>query len=354
MIPPSPSFPLDRWYVGALASELEGNRLLARTLLNHKIVLFRDTAGQVAALEDRCVHRSLPLSMGQIEQGQVRCGYHGLLFDAEGRCVEIPGQAQVPAKARIGTYPVREQDGLVWLWFARQPGGSPSTEPPSYPVHTDPRYEYRGSVFHYDAPWQMIHDNLLDLTHAGYVHSKTIGGNPRLHSEAPTQVTEDGETVRVWREMRASQPPQTFRDAWAFEGLVDRWQEIVFRPSHVTIFAGAVDVGTDDITSPDRGGLHLPSFHAVTPETEHSCHYLWTSGCNRASGRDSIIETVYEQFHATFLEDCDVINAQYRNLQHFAGATQVDAHMDAAPNRARRLIARLLAASTTTGQADRT
>lgn len=334
-------FPLNRWYVGALSSELGERQLLGRTLLNQKVVMFRDAEGRVAVLEDRCVHRSLPLSKGQVEDGRVRCGYHGLLFSADGRCVEIPGQAQVPAKARVSSYPVREQDDLVWIWFAEQPGSMPTSEPPRYAVHGDARYEFRGSVFHYDAPWQLIHDNLLDLTHAGYVHTKTIGGNPRLHSEAPTQVSEEGESVRVWRALRASQPPKTFLDAWPFEGLIDRWQEIVFRPSHVTIFAGAVDTGTEDISAPDRGGLHLPSFHAVTPETDESCHYLWTVACNRAPGQPSIIDEVYRQFHATFLEDCDVINAQYRNQQHFAGAPQVDAHMDAAPNRARRLIARL-------------
>lgn len=336
-------FPLDRWYVGALATELEGGKLLGRTLLNQKVVLFRDAEGRAAALEDRCVHRSLPLSMGQIEDGRVRCGYHGFLFDAQGHCVEIPGQAQIPAKARVAAYPLREQDGMVWLWFAREPGGQPTCEPPRYAVHEDPRYRYRGCVFHYDAPWQLVYDNLLDLTHAGYVHTKTIGGNPKMHSSAPTEVREDGETVSVTRTFLASPPPQTFRDAWGFEGLIDRRQEIVFRPSHVTILACAVDAGSEDVASPDRGGLHLPSFHAVTPETEHSSHYLWSVGCNSKPGEPSLIDEVYRQFHATFVEDCDIINSQYRNQRHFAGAVQVDAHMDAAPNRARRMIARLLA-----------
>lgn len=337
-------FPLDRWYVGALATEVPEGQVLGRTLLNHKLAFFRDAQGHVAALEDRCVHRSLPLSMGQVDAGQLRCGYHGLVFDATGRCVDIPGQTQIPARARIGTYPVCEQDGVIWVWFAKQAGGEPTRPPPRYLPHSDDRYAYRGAVFHYNAPWQLIHDNLLDLTHAGYVHTKTIGGNARMHSEAPTQVSEDGETVRVRRELRGSEPPPTFKLAWPFKGRVDRWQEIVWHPSHVTIFACAVDAGSEPLGAPgDSGGLHLPSFHGVTPETEHSCHYLWTAACNRAPGRESVIDTVYEQFYATFLEDCDVIDSQYRNQRHFAGAVQVDAHMDAAPNRARRLLARLMA-----------
>lgn len=96
--PPS-TFPLDQWYAAALGWELK-DRPIARTLLRHAVVLFRTPEGQVAALEDRCCHRALPLSQGTLDTGGIRCGYHGLLFNSQGQCIEIPGQTKIPGKAR--------------------------------------------------------------------------------------------------------------------------------------------------------------------------------------------------------------------------------------------------------------
>lgn len=336
-------FPLNRWYVGALSAELRTDAPLGRMLLGQKLVFFRDPDGRAVALEDRCAHRALPLSMGCVEAGRLRCGYHGLLFDADGRCIEIPGQADIPPRATVRSHAVREQQGLVWVWFGRTAEAGPDGDPPQWGPLADPAYRMRGAAFHYRAPWQLIHDNLLDLTHAGYVHTRTIGGNPRMHSEAPTQSTLDGEIVRVQRRLANSVPPATFVDAWPFEGRIDRWQQIEFHVSHVTIFAGGVDTGSEDIESrppEQRGGLRLPSFHAVTPETTDSCHYLWLVGCN--STREGVIDRVFEQFHATFVEDKVVIEAQHQNLVHFADAPRISAHFDRAPTMARRIVEKLV------------
>jgi nitrite reductase/ring-hydroxylating ferredoxin subunit len=337
-------FPLNRWYVAALSSELGPKEPLGRKLLNQKLVLFRDAQGQVRALEDRCSHRGLPLSMGQVEQGQLRCGYHGLLFDGCGRCVEIPGQELIPAQARVQAYAVREQQGVVWIWFGKSTESEPTTEPPQWEPLSDPSYRMRGKALHYSAPWQLIHDNLLDLTHAGYVHARTIGGNPRMHSEAPTQCALDGDVVRVQRRLLNSSPPATFLAAWPFGSLIDRWQQIEFNVSHVTIFAGGMDTGSEDLDAVEpgkRSGLRLPSFHAVTPETQDTCHYLWMVGCN--SPRDGVMDQVFAQFEATFIEDKLVIEQQHLNLLHFADAPRISAHFDRAPTLARRLVERLSA-----------
>ena len=109
-------FPVDRWWVAALSSELT-DKPIARTLLGHPVVLFRLPSGEVGALEDRCCHKSLPLSCGSLEARGLRCGYHGLLFDRGGACVEIPGQDRIPAKACVSSYPVQEQDAIVWIWI---------------------------------------------------------------------------------------------------------------------------------------------------------------------------------------------------------------------------------------------
>jgi nitrite reductase/ring-hydroxylating ferredoxin subunit len=79
------------WYTALWSHELK-NKSVAKTLLNDKIVLFRNASGQVGALEDCCCHRAAPLSLGEISGEYLTCGYHGLKFDTNGECVEVPGQ----------------------------------------------------------------------------------------------------------------------------------------------------------------------------------------------------------------------------------------------------------------------
>ncbi|UTW12222.1 aromatic ring-hydroxylating dioxygenase subunit alpha [Marinobacterium rhizophilum] len=335
------SFPLNRWYVAGYSWELKGLPL-GRTLLNHAIVFFRSATGEVAALEDRCCHRALPLSNGTLENGAVRCGYHGLLFNEAGKCIEIPGQDKIPTRAKVAAYPVEERDQIIWIWFGDAEHPAPTGPAPAYDIHSSGKYLYDGSVYHYNAPYQMIHDNLLDLSHLGYVHLKTIGGNAKIHMNAETKVESDDSSVRVVRYMYDSEPPATYTAAYPFKGNIDRWQEIEFHVSHLLIWTGAVDVGTESVTDPDRGGFHMRGFHGITPETETSCHYFWTMATNPVHEPEATKEKVIEQTMLTFDEDKAIIEAQYANMQKFGDRPMVDIHVDVAPNRARRIIEQLL------------
>jgi len=337
-------FPLDRWYVAGFSSELK-DQPIGRTFLNQKVVLFRTGNGEVAALEDRCCHRSLPLSCGTVEAAGVRCGYHGMLYAPNGQCVEIPGQDRIPSKARVRSYHVAERNQIVWIWMPSAEDGEPSVEPPEYPHHDDPKYRFGSGVYHYNAPWQLIHDNLLDLSHLGYVHLKTIGGNARLHMNAGMKVTQDGDTVKVLRLMPGSTPPPTYKAAWPFGDSCDRWQEIVFSVSHLEIWTGAMEPGAGSTDDPNRGGFHMRGFHGITPETETTCHYFWSMASNKHPDMPDNIDAVIDQTRFTFDEDRVVIEAQYRNMVEFGErSTWIDIHVDAGANRARRIVQRLMAA----------
>jgi len=333
-------FPLNQWYVAGFSWELK-EKPVSRTLLNQRIVMFRTGDGQVAALEDRCCHRSLPLSCGTIEGRGVRCGYHGLLFAPNGACLEIPGQAKIPVKAKVKSYTLLEKDQVLWIWMSQDEATTPTHDAPDYPFHNDARYTFRGDVFHYEAPYQLIHDNLLDLSHVGYVHLKTIGGNSAVHMNAQLKVEGAGDQVKVLRYMPNSAPPPTYTEAWPFEGNIDRWQEVEFDVSHLRIWTGGADLGTEDLANPDRGGFHMRGFHAITPETDTTAHYLWTMAVNQYPGKPSITDLVYEQTALTFYEDKVIIEAQYENMKRFPGASQIDIHVDVGPNRARRIVERL-------------
>lgn len=339
-----PKFPLDQWYVAGFAWELK-DKPIGRTLLGQPVVLFRTADGRPAALEDRCCHRALPLSHGTLEAQGVRCGYHGLLFNGAGQCLEVPGQERIPTKAKVPAYHVRERDRIIWIWFGSAEHREPTCEPPAYEVHSSGEYLYDGGVYHYDAPYQLIHDNLLDLSHLGYVHLRTIGGNASIHMNARMRVESDDSSVRVVRHMPDSVPPPTYTAAYPFRGKVDRWQEIEFRVTHLRIWTGAVDAGSESLDEPRRGGFHMRGFHGVTPETESTSHYFWTIATNPRSNPEETKAKVVEQTVMTFDEDKVVIEAQYRNMLAFGPRPLVDIHVDVGANRARRIIERLRQAS---------
>ena len=103
------------WYVAAQSHEITDD-VLGRTICGDPIVLFRKQDGTPAALQDRCCHRHLPLSLGKRVGDRVQCGYHGLEFDTAGTCVSVPGQSKVPPGAAIRAYPAIERYRYIWIW----------------------------------------------------------------------------------------------------------------------------------------------------------------------------------------------------------------------------------------------
>ena len=106
----------NQWYAAAWSSEI-AEKPFARQLLDERVVMFRDGAGKIAALIDRCPHRLAPLSMGECVNGNIRCGYHGVEFNADGQCVGIPGQSIIPQTAKARSFPAVERYNIVWLWM---------------------------------------------------------------------------------------------------------------------------------------------------------------------------------------------------------------------------------------------
>lgn len=107
------------WYMGAWAEEV-GTNGLSRQIADKPIYFFRLSNGQIGALLDRCPHRFAPLSKGERDGDTVVCGYHGLAFSAEGKCVRNPFSDRIPAGSDIPAFDTAEKDGIVWLWVVLQ------------------------------------------------------------------------------------------------------------------------------------------------------------------------------------------------------------------------------------------
>lgn len=332
-------FVRNNWYVAAWSSEVVWGKLLARRILDTPIVFFRDQNNAAAALHDQCCHRGLPLSMGRVEAGTVRCGYHGMKYDRNGSCIEIPGQANIPKKACVKSWPLVEQHGLVWIWCG---DAAPACSPPDYPWHGD--WLWKGGLFHYEAPQELINDNLLDLSHLGYVHVQTIGGDPNTHMNAEMRTTRGDGSVTVERFMRSVTPPPTHMRLNGYENPVDRWQRIHFIPGLITIYSGSVPAGTLRTEGNQAGGFQQRVFNAITPETAHTSHYFWSVAHEAVPSNPGMTDSLHADTIATFEEDRVVINAQFQRMRETPDKRWVDLGIDAGAIQARRIIRELVAA----------
>ncbi|WP_321847136.1 MULTISPECIES: aromatic ring-hydroxylating dioxygenase subunit alpha [Paraburkholderia] len=329
-------FVRNSWYVAAWADEI-GQKPFPRTLLGEPVVLFRTMDGTVAALEDRCCHRALPLHHGDVVGNSLRCAYHGLEYDCSGQCTRVPGQSKIPTKAKVRSYPVVEKDDLIWIWMGG-PDLADVANVPAYPWHSDGRWRYRKNTYLIEANHLLIYDNLLDLTHLGYVHKHTIGGDAETHFAADTKTTRTTKGVRVERWMLDSIPPPTYTAAYQFgTEHVDRWQEIEFEPGLVRIFTGAKDVGAGAPEGNRDDGYGFRGLNAMTPETEHSTHYFWSAAHNFRIDETEVTDEIYRNIVATFNEDKEIIESQYHSMQRTPGREFVDIAFDIGPVQARRV-----------------
>lgn len=130
-MPHMTAFARNQWYVAAYSQEV-GRELLGRTILGETLVLYRtEEDGTPVVLHDRCVHRRYPLSEAptRLDGDRIVCGYHGFTYDTTGACVYVPGQKRVPRTARVASYPVVEQDSLIWVWIGDPALADPQTIP---------------------------------------------------------------------------------------------------------------------------------------------------------------------------------------------------------------------------------
>lgn len=178
------SYLKNAWYAAAWSDEV-GRGLFKRVIMDQAIVFFRKVDGTAVALANRCAHRFGPLHLGKLEGDTVACPYHGLRYDASGRCVFNPNGAQiVPASARVGTYPLAERYGVLWIW----PGDPARADPAGIPALgylEDPaRCTRVQGLIEVGANYRYILDNLVDSAHILTVHHDTLASEPYTLSGA--------------------------------------------------------------------------------------------------------------------------------------------------------------------------
>ncbi len=324
------------WYVAGFNNELDGGRVVARKFLDVPVVMMRHSDGRVAALEDKCPHRLMPLSAGKRVGDELECGYHGLRFAVTGACTLAPGQTHIPAQACVRNFPLVLGHGLLWIWMGK-PELADNDLVPDIRWNEHPQWTPSRGYHHVEANFQLSVDNLMDLGHESWVHLRTIGqDDEEAIPNFPVKVSVKSEgLLHAHREMPNIATPPFFAMLLNHKGRINRWQIAVsMAPSICMTDFGVYPVGS----SPDDA-YRSHVLHLLTPETDKSTHYFWSVARNKRLDDESLTQSVCRAIEQTFDEDGVVLKIQQAQVEKYGGPVpRVALKVDEAPMRARRML----------------
>lgn len=161
----------NQWYPILRREDIKRNKPTAVRRLGQELVLWRDTTGKLVCHDARCPHKGAHLGDGRLRGDSIECPYHGFRFGSDGNCREIPclgKDARIPSAHHVKTYPVREQNDLIWLWWGADRIGLPEVDLPKE-LSENPKV-------HATLTWaRPVHytryiESLLEFYHVTFVH----------------------------------------------------------------------------------------------------------------------------------------------------------------------------------------
>jgi phenylpropionate dioxygenase-like ring-hydroxylating dioxygenase large terminal subunit len=273
----------DAWYVVATSEEVT-REPRGRDVMETSVVFYRGRDGNPIVLQNRCAHRSFPLAQGTVEDDTLRCRYHGLRYDREGRCVEIPMQSHVPAALRVRAYPVVERPPLVWVWF-----GEAASDPVQVPHPSwlgAPGWDRYAGYLEIAGSYVHLHENLLDLSHLSFLHATTFG-TPE-YARAPVEVAVDGSDIQAWRHVTCELP------------------DIYAVPLGSQFISPGLHVNTGHLKNLELATAAIATVRVaqvITPASRERTHYWFVGHRDFALGRPDIDDFMQRAQYAAFAED---------------------------------------------------
>jgi vanillate O-demethylase monooxygenase subunit len=328
---------LNAWYVVAWSSEVT-REPTRRVICEIPVVLYRASDGRTVALEDRCAHRGYPLSPGRVVGDDIECGYHGFTFDCSGACVRVPAQEHIPTKAVVRSFPVVEQDGWVWIWTGDRTRADAALVPDTHWM-TDSGWATVTHSFHFDCRAELIHDNLLDLTHESFIHTSTVGDDYIYRHGLTVEV--DGNVVTADRLMPGVAAPPLYARTMSTDGLYDRFHCTEFHaPSFHALHSGITAQGR-----PREEGFLVKVMNGITPIDAHNTHYYYAFSRNFGIDQQWATDELVDGLGTVLQEDADALAWQEIGLRSRPqGEFDVLIAQDEGVAKGRRVMARLLAA----------
>lgn len=342
---PATPYLLNCWYAAGLSSEIPKEGMLSRQLLDTGVLLYRTADGRPVALHDRCPHRFVPLSMGQRHGDDVVCKYHALRFDCSGTCTHNPhGTGAIPAAAKVRSFPLLERHGFVWIWMGDEPADAAKL-PDFGRLDVGPDTGIAFTYMPMKTNYELIIDNVMDLSHVDHVHGEIISTRGQLSPLIPPVKEENG-TVNVRWEWQQTPPmgifagflPQPAESARHFVDVT--WMA----PATIQLMVGA--------TQDEAAALALDSttsqydVHTCTPASEGFTHYWFATRRNHVVDDAEFNQMKIQAMHGAFVnEDGPIIEAVHKEMgtTDFFALNPVLISSDVAPVRVRRLLARLIA-----------
>ncbi|MEA2716092.1 MAG: hypothetical protein QOI99_409 [Actinomycetota bacterium] len=314
------------WYVACLSGDLRRTRPLARTVLGVRLALFRDEAGRAAAVLDRCPHRNVPLSIGQVCDGQLQCAYHGWRFDGTGACRAVPGlvgDVHGRQARRVDAFPTAEHDGFVWVW----PTAGAAAAPPRFrfPWVDEPGYTTVRRHLSVTAGLHAALENTLDVPHTAFLHGGLFrGGRAPVDIDVVVRHTADGVEAEYLGEPR---PP----------GVAGR----ILAP------AGGVVSHVDRFVMPSiaqveyrLGENHLVTSTAFTPG-EAGMTDLHAAVTFRLRLPPRLVRAIVTPVaNRIFAQDRTILRAQADNIRRFGGEQFASTELDVLGTHVLRLLRR--------------
>ena len=324
------------WYVAAWSQEVS-QALFARRILDVPVLMYRTEEGRAVAMDERCPHRRAPLSLGELIGDDVQCAYHGMRFGPDGTCTHVPGQDHIQSAAHTRAFPLVERFGFLWIWMGDPAGADLDTIPAQYAIQTDPAWAGDGVMIHTRSSTMLITENVLDLTHASYLHARRVGTD-YVPYMLPDTLIEDNH-VAVSRAFKNVKNPSTFIKIMGFE-MADREQVIHFwPPGYCLLDMNIRPTGVEEPSEERRMVVLSP----ITPETEKSHHQFLCFYRNFELDDETLTKVMMDEVYRTALEDTEMLEAQQRNMdEDTEDVNIVNLRVDQGPIAARRMIEQLL------------
>ncbi len=304
-------FIANAWYVAAFAAEI-GRTLLRRTILGRPLVLYRTQAGVPVALEDRCVHRSFPLSLSRLDGDGIVCGYHGMRYDCSGRCLEVPSQRTAGTGLGVRAFPLIEAGALVWIWMG-EGAPDPAALPDIGGWVGDPDWPSSNHYFELGANYLALHENLLDLSHLSYLHAASFGTPDYARAPFSAEIDEQRGRFALLREVAPTRLPPLWAKTTGLED-VDAVRSV--RSEFLSPALHIVSVRFWAYGQPEgqRADMQVKTAHIITPESAGKTHYFIYHARNFARHSPGVTRFMHEGLLEAFREDVAGLEAIERNI----------------------------------------
>ncbi len=329
----------DTWYAASWTTEL-ADKPIGRRILDEEIVLYRTASGEAVALGGVCPHRFASLAEGKLHGDSIACPYHGLRFGSDGRCTHNP-HGPVSGAVRVRQYPLVERQRMLWIWMG---SGSPEMATlPDTQLLEKPGLTWVNGSLHVLGNYQLVIDNLLDLSHVEFMHPFLGGGRETDDEPLEYRAEQEGDRVRALYDCRKVTTTPLVYALWPDAPDKTRlWAYMHWSPAaNLYLDSGFASVGTTG----SANAVLLPTYHLLTPETATTTHYFWWAGRNTQLEDENLSEQLREGFTQAFkLEDEPMIADIQRRLgnKNLMDMQPLLLSIDNAAVRARRIVEKKL------------